>query len=317
MVDATGKQNIKVAALDLGSNTFRLLIARFEGDKPTLLLKRNITVRLGRGLGTGSALRSDSVKRACAVLREFKVEIDRHQPDCLRCCGTEALRRAADAGEFLDEATEILGVGVEVIDGAQEASVTYRGVLASLEEKHISYPLLVIDVGGSSTELIYGESISLPPISVSLAAGAGLFTELAESGALAAPFELMRSGLGDFLAERNLEPGRISLIGTGGTATTMAMLDLGLDHYDQTRVQGHYLSRTAIRRILAKLRELPVAARQFLPGLEEGRGDIILAGIEIYQEILATIEVDGMIVSDSGLLEGIMMSCLEHDSLPR
>ncbi|MCA1765833.1 MAG: hypothetical protein LC633_06260 [Desulfobulbaceae bacterium] len=167
MVDATGKQNIKVAALDLGSNTFRLLIARFEGDKPSLLLKRNITVQLGRGLGAGSALSSDSVKRACAALREFKAEIDRHQPDCLRCCGTEALRRAADADEFLDEATEILGVGVEVIDGAQEASLTYRGVLASLDEKHIPYPILVIDVGGSSTELIYGESISLPPVSVS------------------------------------------------------------------------------------------------------------------------------------------------------
>ncbi|MFO7606227.1 MAG: hypothetical protein R6W72_08010 [Desulfurivibrionaceae bacterium] len=317
MVDATGNRNIKAAALDLGSNTFRLLIAGFKGDKPSLLLKRNITVQLGRGLGAGAGLSSDSVKRACAALREFKAEIDRHQPDCLRCCGTEALRRAADADEFLDKATGILGVGVEVIDGAQEASLTYRGVLASLDEKHFSYPILVIDVGGSSTELIYGESLSLPPESVSLAAGAGLFTELAESGALAAPFELMRRGLGDFLAERSLDRGRISLVGTGGTATTMAMLDLGLDHYDQKRVQGHYLTRAAIRRILAELRTLPVAARKFLPGLEEGRGDIILAGIEIYQEILATIEVDGMIVSDFGLLEGIMMSCLEHDSLPR
>jgi exopolyphosphatase/guanosine-5'-triphosphate,3'-diphosphate pyrophosphatase len=142
-----------------------------------------------------------------------------------------------------------------------------------------------------------------------------LFTELGRAGRLKRPFAIFQAGLRAFVKQHSGAAEKITIIATGGTAATMAMLDLGLAHYDEDRVHGHELTAEAIGAIAAELRATPVAARQFLPGLEEGRGDIILAGIEIYQEILATIEVDGMMISDSGLLEGIILSCLERGSL--
>ncbi|MDF1577710.1 MAG: hypothetical protein RQ753_00820 [Desulfurivibrionaceae bacterium] len=311
MQDATANRDLTVGAIDLGSNTFRLLIGGFTGDKPSVLLKRNITVGLGQGLSARGRLNGAAIGKGLAALRAFKAELDRYRPDCCRCCGTEALRRADNAGVFLAEAAKILGVGIEVIDGAEEGFLSYRGVLASLVGTAVEFPLLIIDVGAASTELIYGAGDMRPPFSVSLPGGAGLFTELASRGGRQEAFALFTIGLKRFWADCPPESEKISVVATGGTATTMAMLDLGLDHYQPKKIEGHALSGTAIARIYKELHALPIATRKFLPGLEEGRSAIILAGIEIYQEILATIEVDGMIISDSGLLEGIMMSCLE------
>jgi exopolyphosphatase/guanosine-5'-triphosphate,3'-diphosphate pyrophosphatase len=115
-----------------------------------------------------------------------------------------------------------------------------------------------------------------------------------------------------FLTENSVTPGKVSVVGTGGTATALAVLDLGLAHYDEKKVHGHGLMTEGIMNISSRLHGLSVKARAILPGLEPGRGNILMAGLEIYQEILATIEVDGMMISDSGLLEGIMLSCLQQ-----
>ncbi|MEN8136213.1 MAG: hypothetical protein ABFS18_11860 [Thermodesulfobacteriota bacterium] len=304
-----------VAAIDLGSNTFRLLIARVQGDVPAVLLKRNGPVRLGCDLAAANGLAPGTITGALAVLAEFKADLKRYNVDCCRCCGTEALRKAVNAKAFLDLAAEAIGAEIEVISGREEALLSCRGALTAMAGTAMAWPLLLIDVGGGSTELIYISAPSAPPLSVSLPAGAAFFTELASTGGLQPAVAVFSTRLQEFIKKHSLATEKITVIGLGGTATSLAVLDQALDHYDEHKVHGRRLTVEGIGKISADLTKMSAAARNFLPGLEKGRGNILLAGLEIYQEILATIEVDGMIISDSGLLEGIMLSCLEQGSL--
>lgn len=315
MEDATANNNMTVAAIDMGSNTFRLLVARIKGTETTVLVKRNATVKLGHGLSAVSSFAPDPISNALTVLAEFKDEIDQYNVGFCRCCGTEALRKAVNTEGFLDLASEVVGVDIEVVSGYEEAILSCRGVLASLAEAAMLFPLLIIDVGGGSTELIYLRDHSATPLVASLPAGAAFFTELADTGGLQPAFDVFSGKLRDFLKECPESTGEISVVSTGGTATALAVLDLSLDCYDEKKVHGHKLVTEGIMRISSELTAMSAAARDFLPGLERGRGNILMAGLEIYQEILATIEVDGMIISDSGVLEGIMLSCLEQDSV--
>lgn len=316
MEDATAKKNITIAAIDLGSNTFRLLIARIQESGTEVFVKRNATVKLGQSLSGAGGLDSATTTNALAVLAEFKDVLDRYNIDCCRCCGTEALRKAGNAQAFLASAAEIIGVKIDVVSGQEEALLSGRGVLTFMNDKMVSFPLLIIDVGSRSTELIFTGEYGGQPQSISIPVGAALFTELAVSGSLHQPaFDDLSVRLRNFLGIYSAAAGKITVVGTGGTATALAVLDLALDHYDEKKVQGHRLTSEGIKKISSELTTMSPSARDFLPGLEEGRGKILMAGLEIYQEILATIEVGSMIISDSGLLEGIMLSCLEQDSI--
>lgn len=313
MEDATANHNITVAAIDLGSNTFRLLIVSITEAGPVVLCKSNGPAGLARGLTATGDLSPEIITGALGVLAEFKTELDQYNIDCCRCCGTETLRQAGNAGEFLALAADVIGMNIEVVSGSAEARLSSRGVLAAIDSAQITSPLLIIDVGGSSTELIYLQEPDAVPLSLSLAAGAVAFTKLAATGDLGVAGRNFSAGLKGFFQNHAIVAGQVSAVATGGTATALAVLDLGLEHYDAKKVQGHQLTSGALQRISAELTAMPVAARDLLPGLEKGRGNILLAGLEIYQEILATIAVDGMIISDSGLLEGIMLGCLEQD----
>lgn len=310
MEDATANTNSIAAAIDLGSNTFRLLVVSSEGAKTKVLVKKNGTVKLAKGLSSAATLASASVSNALQVLAEFREELNKYNISFARCCGSEALRKAGDTEQFIKAAAKLLGMDIEVVTGHEEAILVGQGVLASLPEQTRKYPLLIVDLGGGSTELIFLQGKNAAPLVSSLPAGAFLFTELADSGSMQPAFDFFAGRLREFVDECSEVPGEITVIACGGTATTLAALDLSLDRYEAERVHGHKLTSEAISRIAASLGAMPASARKLLPGLEEGRGDIIMAGIEIYQEILATIGVDGMIISDSGLLEGIMLSCL-------
>lgn len=313
MEDATANHNITVAAIDLGSNTFRLLIVRITEAGPVVLCKKNGTVRLASGLTAEGDLAPVTITAALDVLAEFRAELAQYNIDCCRCCGTEALRKAGNAEAFLESAAAVIGMNIEVVSGRTEALLSCRGVLWAMNSAIISSPMLIIDVGGSSTELIYLQEPDAAPLTISLSAGAAYFTTLAATGGLQEAGASFSAKLKGFLQKNSIVAGQVSVVATGGTATALAVLDLGLDHYDETKVQGCQLTTEGLRKILAELTATTAAARDLLPGLEKGRGHILQAGLEIYQEILATIAVDSMIISDAGLLEGIMLSCLEQD----
>ncbi len=320
-----GNKPVTAAAIDIGSNTFRLLIAEVKEGRMQTVVKKLASVRLGQDLAVNGNLAENAMARALTVLQSFKKILDEHQPQISRVCGTAALRGAGNREEFLATAEKILGAGIEVISGREEALLSLKGALSSLQQS-VSGPLLLVAVGGGSTECIktIGNAGSRvvdqedQPQIVSLALGAVGLTEEFLHKPTPAPEELetmskkikeqLSSALNAFSNDESL---LLRVIGTGGTATSMAALDQGLEHYDETRIQGYSLSQNAMDRLWKQLVILSADERNSLPGLEKGRGEIILAGIKVYQILLELLPVEQMIVSDAGLLEGILLSPID------
>ena len=307
------------AGIDLGSNTFRLLVAEFTGESMRMLAKKMATVRLGRGLQESCMLHEESMQKGFAVLLSFRDILDQHKPRNLRVCGTEALRQARNSHLFLHKAEEILGAKIEIVNGAEEACLSLAGVTAGFHNPLLP-PLLLIDVGGGSTELLYTAD-TLGRRIEAVSTGLGVVS-LTEKFLVSLPPALDQlDGIITETIRYALEKLRIrtehtavNIIGCGGTATSMAVLDLNLGAYNESLVQGHVLQNTTIEKLWNRLITLSPDNRNALPCLGEGRGEILPAGIRIYHLLLKLLQQDRMMVSDSGLLEGILLSSLPHSA---
>jgi len=314
------------AGIDIGSNTFRLLVARVTGGRLTTLVKELATVRLSHNLTTSRVLAPDAVARALPVLQQFNSILGRWQPRYIRACGTAALRRAGNSDEFLRLAQKTLGVPIEIITGSEEALLSLAGTTAFMEQQEPG-PMLLVDVGGGSTELAYdaeggrtGPGAEDPtPEVTSLTLGVVSLTE----GFLHQPIttteetiymtDHIRKHLAAALQKMTpcMRRSLPMIIGTGGTATSMAALDLDLESYDEQKVQGHTLTSSRLEGLWQRLVTFTAAERNLLPGLQDGRGEILLAGIRIYQVLLELLNVRQLTISDAGLLEGILLSRLK------
>jgi len=303
-----------VAGIDLGSNTFRLLIARLDEGGLEPLTKKLAPVRLGRCLATHRILQQDSLARAYEVLASFRDVLDCQPIDCLRICGTEALRSARNSHQFVQQAETIIGHPIDIITSQEEARLTLAGALTTLNRP---WPesLLLVDVGGASTELIFSQAPFTKASIRSLLLGAVSLTEQFLPGQRIEAKQVEKLSI--YLAEAlqptldNLGIAGITLptvMGCGGTVTSLAALDLGLVEYETDRVQGHILFASNIDNIWKQLKNLTAEERNLIPGLEEGRGEILPAGIRIYQALLDLLQYKQIKVSDSGLLEGIALS---------
>jgi len=294
-----------VAAIDLGSNSFRLLIGLQARNKLRVLARMRIPVRLASGLNKTNTLTSEKINSALTAICSFRREMDRFAVNSVRCCGTEALRRAANRLSLIEPAEMMLGAPIEVLSGQEEAELTSLGARVALTDK-VSIPFLIADVGGGSCELILHNTSEGYARIVSLPIGAVVLTEMAPTARELALRDF-HGQIRDFLRNAGgVDPQ--TLVGTGGTASTLAMLAQQLSVYDPSGITGVFLSRSRINEICQLLAVHPATQRQVLPGLENDRADIIDSGLEIYQEIIATIGAPGMIVSDAGLLEGILHS---------
>jgi exopolyphosphatase/guanosine-5'-triphosphate,3'-diphosphate pyrophosphatase len=299
------------ASIDLGTNTVRLLIAelRPNGVVP-LRVERRIT-RLGGGFTAGTGIAPDAWERTVAALVEFAAIIEQYPLHSLVAVATSAVRDATNGPDFCRAVKDRTGISLAVIDGEQEGRITLRGVMSALGTDDTS-PLTVFDVGGGSTEYIIstpGQPLfirSLPLGVVRLTEGRGsaaamlekidrelkpLFAEVADSGLLA--------GLSFS-----------TLVGTAGTATSLAAMDLAMVDYDYRRVNNHILSREAIRALYQYLAPLSPSERLATPGLEQGREDLIIAGALITLRTMELFRYASLKVSDFGLLEGLILE--EH-----
>ncbi|MFZ5775105.1 MAG: exopolyphosphatase [Thermodesulfobacteriota bacterium] len=294
------------AAVDLGTNSFRLLVARVEDGRIAPLAKELASVRLGQGLAGSGELAAEAMARGLAALRGFAAIMTRYQPERLRACGTHALRVAGNRDAFLQEAANILGAPVEVVEPAEEAGLSLGGAQHFLGQK---VSVLLADVGGGSSELVWRDDRGTVQ-SVSIPVGAVSLTEryLPDPGP-ASPEALaaLRQGIAGPLAGLALPP--LPLVGSGGTATACAALDLELAAYDAALVQGYRLPHPRLAALIRRLAGLDRSARCRLPGLDQGRGEIVLAGALIYEQLLLRTGQELLTVSDAGLLEGILLSC--------
>jgi exopolyphosphatase / guanosine-5'-triphosphate,3'-diphosphate pyrophosphatase len=300
---------VKIATIDVGTNTTLLLVA--EATSPTevrVLDERAEITRLGRGIGKDGRLTREGIERTLAVLRDYAA-IAAHHGASIRAVGTEALRRAPNATEFLAPVAGILGTPIEVIDGEREAALTFRAAVTSFPSI-AARPIVVIDIGGGSTEVIVSEA-GVVQSRVSLPLGSVRLTEKHIRHDPPRPDEI--AGL-DAEIEAALEalPARASdgqvfeLIGTAGTVTTLAAMAQGLTSYDPERVHGHRLARPSLEGQIARLAGSRQPEREQMAGLDPRRADVIFAGARILLAFVKRLEVRALVVNDRGIRWGLL-----------
>jgi len=306
---------MRLATIDLGTNTVRLLIAEVErgaGRWRVLVADQRVT-RLGEGLARTGRLAEAPATRTAAAVAEYVARARGAAAERIAIVATSAVREAANGREFAARLEQATGEAVSIISGDEEAALTLAGVLTGLDALDPTAPAIVFDIGGGSTEYILARD-GAPLAAVSLKLGV---VDLTERHPFPGRVEPARyRALLDEVAGRlaagvpaAIRAARVTrLVGTAGTATTLAALDLGLAAYDPARVQGHTLTHEAIQAQLDRLGALTVDERAALPCLEPGRADLIVPGTAIVQATLALLGVDRMVVSDWGLREGILMS---------
>lgn len=294
-----------VAAIDLGTNTARLLIA---GKDPfrQVLLKRIIT-RLGGGFTREHGLSEEAQLRSIAALREFALDMSQQGVERLRAVATSAVRDARNGGEFVQRVLAETGIALEVIDGSEEAVLTLRGVGSILDRKECD--LAVFDVGGGSTEYTLASDLE-PLFSRSLPIGVVRLTE-GKAGVIEMEDKIRRelTALKQALAAQGLEERfkKATLVGTAGTATTLAAIDMGMEEYDYKLVNNHTMPLAAVERIYQQLLPLTPQQRLEVKGLEPGREDLIIAGVLVVLTTMRLFGFETFKVSDSGLLEGLIL----------
>ncbi len=307
-----------LAGIDVGTNSLRLLIAEARhGAFHEIHSDRRIT-RLGQNLDRTGRLADEARERTLCALGEFRAVITRAGAQFTSAIGTSALRIASNSQEFIEEAQRKTGITIRVITGAEEARLTLLGVAFSLTGTG-GGPLaaaLVIDIGGGSTELIVTRP-GCEPIVDSLPLGAVYLTErfISSDPPSRENVDCLRSAVRKELEGRSgvLQPVPSSIfVGTAGTITTLAAINLALDEYDAEKINRAVLTKDVIDGIVDTLGRMPLHERRSVKGLEQGREDIIFAGAVVAQEIMAWYGYASMLVSDWGLREGIVLDLYEH-----
>jgi exopolyphosphatase / guanosine-5'-triphosphate,3'-diphosphate pyrophosphatase len=288
----------RVAAVDLGTNSTRLLVADVVDSRVDEVARRLQITRLGEGVDERGRLLPLPIARVRNSLSDFRRELESLGAERTLAIGTSAFRDAENGEAFLGEIEWSYGFETRLLSGHEEALLTFRGVTAG---RAVDEGALIVDVGGGSTELVLGgpQGVSFH---TSLDLGCVRMTERFADD-LDACAAHVRSNLPD------LEP--LAAIGVAGTVTSLAALDLGLAEYDPDRVHGHALTRTAVETQLARLAALPLEERRRVPGLEPERAPVIVAGAVIVREVLAHYGLDALEASEHDILHGAALAASE------
>lgn len=303
------------AALDLGTNNCRLLIARPQGAGFTVIDAFSRIVRLGEGLATTGRLSDAAIDRTLAALRICADKLKRRNVALARSVATEACRQAANGSEFITRVYRETGIALDIITAEEEARLAVLGCHALLEPG--DGPALVFDIGGGSTELVLVDSRaevprildwhSAPWGVVSLTEAAGL-ADGAERGA--AVYADMRARVSEsfapFVARLRTPKGTRRLLGTSGTVTTLASVHLGLPAYDRSVVDGLIVPSAAMREVSRRIAGMSMAERSQVPCIGGERADLVVAGCAILETILDFWPAERLGIADRGIREGIL-----------
>jgi len=303
----------RVAAVDIGTNSVRLLVADVahrDGDTALEAMDRRMRItRLGEGVDTGHRLAPAAVERTLDVLREYGEAIRGHGAAKVRAAATSAARDATNRDEFFAAAAEAIGVVPELLSGDEEARLSFGGATACLADEPAPY--LVIDIGGGSTEFTLGTTE--PEAAISVDVGCVRLTEQWLRSDPPAPEELsqavsvVRDHLGD--VERALPHLRDAktVVGLAGSITTIAAVEQGVP-YSREAVHRFRLTRDAAEDVFRTLALEPAAERRHNPGLEPGRVDIIVGGAVVLVTTMRYFEIDEVLVSEDDILDGLARS---------
>jgi exopolyphosphatase / guanosine-5'-triphosphate,3'-diphosphate pyrophosphatase len=304
----------RVAAIDIGTNSVRLLVADVEGTSPrdakiVPLDRRMRITRLGQGVDGSRALAPEAIERTVAVLREYRDALAEHGFTQVRATATSAARDASNRDEFFTAAHDALGVTPELLSGEEEAALSFLGATADLDAPA---PYLVVDIGGGSTEFVLGTDA--PVGLVSLDMGCVRITEQFIHSDPPAPEELSNAVavVRDLVAEvPRVIPGAldaVTLVGLAGTVTTVAAVEQGLPEYDPEKIHHFRLTREAAEDVFRTLATESAEQRRHNPGLEAGRVDVIVGGAAVLVGIFRVLGFDDMLVSEADILDGLVRS---------
>lgn len=301
----------RLAVIDIGTNTLLLLVVEVDpADRTRLRVLHDACRfgRLGQGLDRSGVLAPEAVERSLAILREYRTIIDSFGDDLgvttVAAVGTQALREARNSDTFTVPATEILGGSIEIIAGRREAELVYRAVAASFPEL-AGTTFVVADVGGGSTEVIVAspsgvDSFDSVPIgSVRLAE-----RHLHSDPPAPAEVQALYADIDGMLGRLTL-PSGVRVVGTAGTATSIASVAMELEKYDRARVDGFTMPAGAVREQLERLLSLTLAERRALRGMEPQRADVIAAGVAIFARLLERVGAREFLVGDCGVRWGL------------
>jgi len=295
---------MRVAAIDLGTNTTRLLVAEVNAERVEEISRRTTITRLGEGVDARRRLLPLPIARVRNALSDYRRQLEALGAERMLAVATSAVRDAENGEAFLGEIEWSYGFTTRLLTGEEEADLTVRGVGEGAADA------LVVDIGGGSTELIAaGTRISTELGSVRLTERF-LASDPPTEDELDALAAAARSVLAEEVPE-TLSPRRA--IGVAGTITSLAALDLGLVEYDRDRVHGHRLGDAAVRAQLERLAALPLAERRLVPGLEPERAPVIVAGTVILREVMHHFGLAAVEASERDILDGI---ALEAAALP-
>ena len=304
----------RVAAVDIGTNSVRLLVADVDGASPrdakiVPLDRRMRITRLGQGVDGSRALAPEAIARTTAVLREYRDVLAEFGVTQVRATATSAARDATNRDEFFTAAHDALGVTPELLSGEEEAALSFLGATADLDAPA---PYLVVDIGGGSTEFVLGTDA--PVGLVSLDMGCVRITEQFIHSDPPAPEELSNAVavVRDLVAEvPRVIPGAldaVTLVGLAGTVTTVAAVEQGLPEYDPEKIHHFRLTREAAEDVFRTLATESAEQRRHNPGLEPGRVDVIVGGAAVLVGIFRVLGFDDMLVSEADILDGLVRS---------
>ncbi len=287
-----------LCVIDVGSNTARMLVGLARRNKVVRLCYRQHTTRLASGLSETGLLQPDRIAATVDAVRSLLSAAESFSPARTVVVATEAIRSASNGAEFARQLLALTGFTARVLNWETEARLACLGALHSLTEP--ADTTLFFDLGGGSLELVRAlgteiqKAVSLPVGVVRLSEGA-------------VPPERMRAMLHQGL--KDVAPGMKveRLVGTAGTVTTLAAVHLGMSVYQPGIIDGTILHRSDLLEIRQRLGPLSVAERESVPGMEPGRGDLILHGIDVVLALMELSGIEQFVVADGGLLEGVLL----------
>jgi exopolyphosphatase/guanosine-5'-triphosphate,3'-diphosphate pyrophosphatase len=307
-----------VAAIDVGTNSVRLLVAEAgpSTPRPTALtaLERLMRItRLGAGVDANGRLDPAAIDRTVTVLQEYRERIDRFGVERVRMTATSAARDATNRDDFFDAAEKAVGVRPELLSGLDEARLSFTGATAELDPA--LGPFLVVDIGGGSTEFSYGGAEFEAGLSTDM--GCVRFTEKYIEHDPPRPEELVAALS---VAEAYVDDVRQAIpeaaeaktfVGLAGTVTTAAAVEIGLATYDRDRIHHFLLTKAAAEDVFRTLATETRAQRIANPGLEEARADVIVAGMCVLVTIMRRLGLEACLVSEADILDGLARSLID------
>jgi exopolyphosphatase/guanosine-5'-triphosphate,3'-diphosphate pyrophosphatase len=301
----------RVAVVDIGSNSTRLLVADVDGGRIDEIERQSRVTRLGRGVDLSGQLSAEAIEAACEAIADYVAICGEAGVERIDAIATSAVRDASNGGAFVAELRERFALSARVLDGEEEARLTYMGATA----EHLpSEPTLVVDIGGGSTELIVGtgEDISFH---ASLQAGVVRHTErhISSDPPTALELEALATDVRG-LIERAVadQPGITAqaAIAVAGTPTSLASIELGLEPYDPKQVHGRTLTLASTQRLLSQLASSSLAKRAEIAGLHPDRARSIVAGVVILVETMRAFGLEQVGVSEHDILYGVTIEAV-------